>query len=420
MHRWLLLLVPAVVGCGSSPATNALCAACLSDADCGGNPCFADRSGRRYCGRPCDSGCPAGFFCAPVTGTSSGVVQTCFPTGELCSPSIGPGPYPNPNPNLDAGITPPWGLPDLSVPVGPNPTPDMAGQPPRDLAMVPCTKPIGGSVTTSGGTVDRLFFGYTGDTRPMSSTSSYPSQLQSVINNIYMQMGQLGVEFALDGGDHMEASSPSEAQGNMDSYSSAAALLGKPLFMTMGNHECSTSFNSTDCTYSGAASSDYKMSAFMSALQTVSGQTSPYYRVDVMTQSGKAVFLVVADDAWDSTQQSWLTTQLTDADANAKYTFVSKHHPDGNTDQPYFQQIYDLVTSHKYTLFLTGHSHEYKQQSGNPRSIVMGLGGAPWDNPNQMWWGYLTVTQCPNDYVEVDVYDQSTGNPRFSYRLPPQ
>ena len=75
-----------------------------------------------------------------------------------------------------------------------------------------------------------------------------------------------------------------------------------------------------------------------------------------------------AHDAWNQTQQDWLTAQLTDADANAKYTFVSKHHPTGNTDQPAFQQIYNLVISHKSTLFLNGHSHEYKHYNSAPRS----------------------------------------------------
>jgi hypothetical protein len=284
---------------------------------------------------------------------------------------------------------------------------------------VPCTPPSGGTVTTSGGTVDRLYFGYTGDTRDQSSSNGYSSQLQTVINGIYTGMKSHGVEFALDGGDHMEASSSSQAIANMSDYATAAALLGKPVFMTMGNHECATAFDTQDCGYSGAATSDYKMSAFMSTLKTLSGQTTPYYRVDIMTQSGKAVFLSVADDAWNQTQQDWLSQQLTDADTTARYTFVSKHHPNGNTDQPTFQQIYNLVTSHKVTLFLNGHSHLYKHSPANPRVVVMGLGGAPFDG-SQMYWGYLTVMQCPNDNLNVVVYDQATGNVQDQWSVGPQ
>jgi hypothetical protein len=403
-----IALAFALAGCGvPAAALDRLCVACSDDSQCGGNPCFGDLSGNHYCGRPCDGGCPVGYSCQPLAGTSGQVSYSCFPDTENCQTA------PQPTQQYDlAGV-------DLAgVDFALNPSQDLA-MVRHDMATIPCTPPSGGTVTASGGTVDRLYFGYTGDTRMMSSGSGYTPQLQGVINSIFTQMGQKGVEFAMDGGDHMEASNNSEAAACMTDYGTAAGKLGKPVFMTMGNHECAASF-SNDCGYAGAATMDAKMSAYMDALKTISGQTSPYYRFDVMTKSGKAVFLVVADDAWNSTQQTWLTQQLTDADQNAKYTFVSKHHPDGNTDQPAFQQIYNLVKSHKYTLFLTGHSHEYKHQFNDHRAVVMGLGGAPFDNPNQMWNGYLTVLQCPDDSVQVTVYDVSTGNPQDTWAVPPQ
>ncbi|HZS40797.1 MAG TPA: metallophosphoesterase [Polyangia bacterium] len=384
-------------GAGSGRAVNVLCAFCTDDSQCGGNPCFEDASGGRFCGRPCDDGCPQDFSCIGIAGTGGAAVQSCFPNNQSC----------------------------MQTPVV-NST-DMAGAPPQQDGSVathdappPCTPPAGGTVSISGGTVDRLYFGYTGDTRDSSSTSQYSSQLQSVINNIYTRMAANGVEFAIDGGDHMEASSASAAKGNLQSYANAAALLGKPVFMTMGNHECENAYNSQDCGFAGAETSDFKMAAFLAALKQVSGADTAYYRFDVQTNAGKAVFLIVADDAWNATEQSWLTTQLTDADANAKYTFVIKHHPDGNTDQPAFQQIYNLVRSHKYTLFLTGHSHEYKHQWNDNHAVVMGLGGAPFDNPNQQWWGYLTVMQCPDNTIHVAVYDQATGNVQDTWQVGPQ
>ena len=139
-----------------------------------------------------------------------------------------------------------------------------------------------------------------------------------------------------------------------------------------------------------------------------------------MTASGKAVFLVggrrrVEPDA----------AGLADGAAHRRRRQRQVHvrveaSPDGNTDQPAFQQIYNLVTSHKYTLFLTGHSHEYKHYSSAPRAVVMGLGGAPFDNPNQQWWGYMTVMQCPDDRINVAVYDQATGNVQDQFSVPPQ
>jgi hypothetical protein len=389
----IVLIALFAAGCGGDGrATNLLCDFCTDDSQCGGNPCFADASGGKYCGRSCSGGCPTGFSCLGITGTAGATVESCFPNNQLCSQTMVPG--------SDMAMMPPPPGSDLSPP----PT---------------CMPPAGGSVSLSGGTVDRLYFGYTGDTRDTSSTSSYSSTLQATINNIYTQMGTRGVEFALDGGDHMEASTYSEAKGNMANYLSATALLGKPVFMTLGNHECSQSFSGPDCG-GGEIFTDRKGQAFMEALSSSIGATQPYYRFDVMTNAGKAVFIVVADDAWDSTQQTWLTQQLTDADSTAKYTFVTKHHPNGNTDMPSFQTIYDLVRAHKYTLFLTSHSHEYKRQFGDPHALVMGLGGAPFDNPKQQWWGYLTAMQCPDDHIYVSVYDQATGNVMDSFNVPPQ
>src|SRR5262249_57382752 len=175
------------------------------------------------------------------------------------------------------------------------------------------------------------------------------------------------------------------AQIQMQNYVNAARKFGHTVFMTMGNHECSQS-SSTLCSASSSYGSNANYTAFMDALKPVA--SLPYYRFDVQTtgnKGGKAVFIVVADDAWDATQEQWLTAQLNDADQTAKYTFVSKHHPDGNTDHPEFQQIYDLVRRHKYTLFLTGHSHYYKHQWSDPRAIVVGIGGAPFVGIGNFW-----------------------------------
>jgi hypothetical protein len=68
---------------------------------------------------------------------------------------------------------------------------------------------------------------------------------------------------------------------------------------------------------------------------------------------------------------------------------------------------------------LNGHSHLYKHSPANPRVVVMGLGGAPFDG-SQMYWGYLTVMQCPNDNLNVVVYDQATGNVQDQWSVGPQ
>jgi hypothetical protein len=376
--RRLVWLFFAVLGCGPSGATNLLCTYCTDDSQCGGNPCFQDVSGGRFCGAPCDS-CPSGYACLPVTGTSGHVVSTCFPKNEVCMP---PGIVP---PDAGAGLPPPTG-----------------------------SIPVGGPVGVQGGTVDRLLFGFTGDTRPEQCDGTYPQQ---VINNIYTQMKGTGVQFAIDQGDHMfncQGGYPGAMQ-QMSAYMQAASLLGKTVFFTMGNHECSGESMTLCSLASNGRNANY--TAFMDAMKQV-GIQSPYYRFDVMTGTGLAVFIVVADDVWDPMEQSWLVEQLSDADARAKYTFVSKHHPDGNTDHPEFQTIYNLVRRHKYTLFLTGHTHEFKRQYNDPRAMVIGCGGAPL--AGGAFWGYGTALQGADDRIAVTIYDQASGHVMDSFSVAPQ
>ena len=392
----LLLLACSV----EAPPPNTLCAYCENDSQCAGTPCFQDVSGTRFCGYPCGDGCPSGYSCQTVMGTT-GLQQTCFPNDEACVPS-----------------TTGSGTPDLSMASaaddlgGQSGAADLAGTSPKDFGGIP----TGGQVGPQGGTVDRLFFGFTGDTRPAQCGDVYPTM---IIQNIFTQMKSDGVQFALDQGDHMfncgsGQSALTAAHQQMGDYVTAANLLGKTVFMTMGNHECSGEAQALCSLSSYGGNPNY--TAFMDALKPVA--SSPYYRFDVMTKTGLAAFIVVADDAWDATQQQWLTTQLTDADAKAKYTFVSKHHPDGNTDHPEFQQIYDLVRKHKYTLFLTGHSHLFKRQSSDPRAMVIGCGGAPLAGGT--FWGYGTALQGSDDRIYVTIHDQATRNVVQTFDVAPQ
>lgn len=386
--RVVILAVLVFAGCGPGGATNLICAYCNDDSQCGGNPCFQDVSGQRFCGAPCDH-CPTGFSCQPLGGTNGVVVRTCFPDNESCLATPGP----NQSGAVDMGATA---------------SPDLAGVP-----NAPGGIPVGGPVGAGGGTVDRLYFAFTGDTRPASCTAAYPT---AIIGNIFSQMKALGVQFAVDQGDHMFncGSSTAAAAMQMSQYAAAAQLFGKTVFMTLGNHEC-TGESTTLCTL-GSYGTNPNYTAFMDALKPIS--STPYYRVDVHTNAGLAVFLVVADDVWDMAEQSWLTQQLVDADAHAKYTFVTKHHPFGNTDHPEFPAIYSLVTAHKYTLFLTGHSHLYKRQYGDPRGLVMGLGGAPLAGSS--FNGFGTALQGSDDRIYVTVYDQATGNVQDKFDVPPQ
>jgi hypothetical protein len=301
---------------------------------------------------------------------------------------------------------------DLAIPPGA----DLAVGPDLSHPFGPGPKPMGGTVGPTGGKVDRLYFTFHGDTRPMScnDANGYPT---TIITSIFNREAGLDPEFGLDLGDHMFVCSGTlnEAQTQMGLYMNAAKNLPKTLFMTMGNHECSSS--ASYC-YLNSTQPNYK--AFMAALAPVS--TVPYYTFDVQTDTGLATFVVVADNAWDTTESSWLTTTLTKADGAAKYTIVMRHHPIDNVDLATMMDEWNIIKSHKYSLFLTGHTHEYKHDlglDGSGRTGRMGNAGAPLDN-NFPYYGYGVVQQGIDDRLYVFVYDQATGNQMDTWSVPPQ
>jgi hypothetical protein len=266
-----------------------------------------------------------------------------------------------------------------------------------------------GTVAFDGGTVDRLWFATTGDTRPSScnDTAGYP---RAAIAQIGAAMKALQVQFAVDLGDHMYVCSdqggltPAQldaaAQTQMSDYLRAIAAGPSTWWMTMGNHECDAAYNlGASCIVGGAH--DPNFAAYLSAL----GRPQPYYAIDVQTSQGLARFVVIADDSWDAAQSSWLKQTLADADARARYTIAVRHHPVTGT-RTGSQEIVTILQSHKYSLILTAHNHDYEHDtaSWNGRSAVVGLGGAGGA------WGFGTVLQ-QTDGSLVFVRRDANGNP---------
>jgi hypothetical protein len=275
-----------------------------------------------------------------------------------------------------------------------------------DLAM--------SAVGPGGGAVDRLFFAMHGDTRPpdCDQTGAYPTD---IIRSIFQREHDLGVQFAVDLGDHMFVcnNSVDEAQTQMKMYMDASQLLGKTTFMTMGNHECAGG-NMCSSTANDANSTVYRQ-----ALAPIAAL--PYYSFDVMTSSGKATFVIVADNFWDGAQQQWLEATLTRADAEARYTIVARHHPIDNKDLQN-PQMWQVIRAHKYTLFLTGHSHVYSHDTWldpSGRTLRLGVGGAPLAS-GQSFYGFGAVQQNADGSLAVTIYDQATMNPQDSFTVAPQ
>ena len=311
-----------------------------------------------------------------------------------CAPAVPQTCLPPSNPDV---VDPCGAATDAGV-VAQNGTPD-AGEVPA------------GTVDADGGTVDRLWFATTGDTRPSScmDTANYP---KAAIAQIAKAMKGLRVQFTVDLGDHMYVGSdpgcgsPTMAQMDtaartqMGDYMTAVAQGPSAWWMTMGNHECDAAFALRQpCTM--GMPHDPNFAAYMTAL----ARPQPYYFTDVQTSQGLARFVMVADDAWDATQSAWLSSTLSYADAHAKYTIVSRHHPvTGSRSGP--AEVVSILQQHKYSLVLTAHNHDYEHDTSSwgSRAAVVGLGGAGG------YWGFGTVLQG-TDGTLTFVQRDANGNP---------
>jgi hypothetical protein len=272
-----------------------------------------------------------------------------------------------------------------------------------------------GAVGPHGGTVGLLRFGFTGDTRPpssgpLSASNPYPT---AIISTIADQMKAHAVQFGLDVGDHMYSSSRTNlalATQEMNLYLSSVARLGATWFMTQGNHEC----YGGGC-YAGSTNGDHV--AFMHALAPIS--STPYYTFDVTTSLGLVTFVIVADMSYDTAEATWLEKTLATADSKAKYTIVVRHHPAGDSSVATNQAEMQVIRSHKFALFLTGHNHLYKHPTvDNGRDIILGTGGAPLIAGGS-FHGYAIVDQQPSGKLAVTVYDINSATPVDTWSVGP-
>ncbi|MCA1826281.1 MAG: metallophosphoesterase [Myxococcales bacterium] len=286
--------------------------------------------------------------------------------------------------------------PDVVDPCGPSPDGGVAVKPGTpDAGAVP-----GGSVGLDGGTVERLWFATTGDTRPHNcdDTASYP---KAAIAQIAAAMKALRVQFTVDLGDHMYVCNADDAEAatQMGYYMTGIASGPSTWWMTMGNHECGNTKYPYSCFVGGAH--DANFAAYIAALN----RPLPYYFTDVQTASGLARFVMIADDSWDQAQSAWLSSTLGYADAHAKYTIVARHHPVQGT-RTGAAEILSILEAHKESLILTAHNHDYEHDlsTWSARSTVVGLGGAGYD------WGFATVLQNPDGTLTF-VQRDANGNP---------
>jgi predicted phosphodiesterase len=264
----------------------------------------------------------------------------------------------------------------------------------------------GGGAGGGGGGGALLKFAVFGDARPpnQDDTSGYPS---TILSGIFKLAQQHGAQFAVGTGDYMFASTASAVSAQVALFQQAAAnFTAGPLYLTMGNHEC-TGYTDSNCPNLNETPN---VQAFMKLVP--SGVTRPYYRIDVPTPLGKAKLVFIAANAWDSTQQSWLTAQLADA---TTYTFVVRHESTTSSGVPAGVTTSEsIVKAHPFTIELLGHTHEYRHE--DTQHVISGNAGAPLSYGS---YGLLIVEQQANGNITVSELDEATGNATDTWTVSP-
>ncbi len=280
-------------------------------------------------------------------------------------------------------------------------------------------QPVTGTVGNAGGTVSRLLFAVIGDTRPANEWKSssdesrypYPSQ---VISTIYQDVTGLSPRpsFVISTGDYMYAD-PSSNMGarQIALYQQAEQVFPNPVFHALGNHEC-TGYTVSECGPNGRDGNTNSYEAFLNAWVKPLGYNLPYYALHFTGSDGKwtAKIILVAANAWDSTQANWLQGQLSQP---TTFTFVVRHEPPdtrcSNGSCPWAQSE-SLIRSHPLTLEINGHTHTFYFEKSSPSFLIVGNGGAPSSGSGSQGFGYATVSQISDTQVVVSQFDYSSPN----------
>jgi hypothetical protein len=126
-----------------------------------------------------------------------------------------------------------------------------------------------------------------------------------------------------------------------------------------------------------------------------------YYSIDINTQAGVAKFVVIAANAWDSTQAAWLDQELS---RPTQFTFTVRHEPPGNTETAGAAASDPIIAAHPLTIGFYGHSHEYRHIDAN--HVISGNAGAPISFGQ---YGFLYVQQRLDGNIAVTEYRSDTG-----------
>ncbi len=280
----------------------------------------------------------------------------------------------------------------------------------------------GGAPTTlapTGGKLEDLVFAVVGDTRPANpdDNAGYPTE---VITKIYQDLEALSPRpaFVVATGDYQYTSNNGNAAIQIGDYASAMKLFSGPIFPAMGNHECN-GYTKSNCGQGNVDGLTTNLTEFERQMLGPIGQSQPYYSIPFQAADGSwtAKIVVVAANAWDDAQASWLDQALS---PETSYTFVVRHEPSSATTAPGVGPSDAILAKHPYTLLLVGHSHEYDHPAAGGsgsycncdyRELIVGNGGAPMSSYNGSTYGFAIVTRASDGTLSVQQYDYSSNAP---------
>jgi hypothetical protein len=201
--------------------------------------------------------------------------------------------------------------------------------------------------------------------------------------------------------------SKSNQMAMLNLYMAARGAYHGLQYPAMGNHEC-TGATDSNC---GAGQRDGvtpNMTDFITTMLHPIGVTQPYYseQFTASDNSWTAKLVVVACNAWTSTQASWLETELA---ATTTYTFVVRHESNdalASTPTPPCGQSQTIIAAHPLTLLIVGHTHKYAHYASD-HEIVVGNGGAPLVSTTN--YGYVIVSRNANGTLTVTAHDYMTN-----------
>jgi hypothetical protein len=253
-------------------------------------------------------------------------------------------------------------------------------------------------------TESTLRFAIIGDTRPatVDDTAGYPT---SVITTIFQDLEAESPrpDFAVGTGDYQFSSNGSgETAPQLDLYLQARGNFSNPEFPTMGNHEC-TGATKSNCGPATANGTTSIYSTYLSKILTPLGIHNPYYSVVVQPPDGSwsAKIVVVAANAWTSTQASWLDSVLSQP---TTYTFIVRHESSSATTAPGVTPSGQIIAQHPYTMLIVGHDHTYKRL--HQKEVLVGNGGAPLTSGSV--YGYGIVSRRSDGAVQLTFYNYKT------------